>query len=434
VLFEAFDTSDVTGNSISVVTSHPSYPNSPRDRMMITTLNSREAYADDTHEQYGGRMRSLFIPDVSGDWVFFLRSDDGSELHLNPNGPSEEGKMLVAYEVGCCDPYRPEGGAFAETSSAFPLVAGQAYYLEAIWKEGTAGDYCQVAARLSGTGTPPDTESIPASYLGSPAAPANVIGPVAIAQQPSSQTHEANSIVTFAVELSNPRNPPVCYQWMANGLDIPGANQASYSLQASLADDGTVYSVAISTVGASAVSAEATLTVVPDTTPPRVLSARSSYTNLSEVVVRFNELMDPSGVQDTFNYALENISIDTATLAADGQSVVLQLGSALALGATYHLQVSGGTDLIGLQLAPTNLTFAAGADVPGLAIALSGSQAVISWPAPAPGFLLESATQIVTPISSILWTPVTTAPTIINARNTVSLSLGSDNRIFRLRQ
>jgi hypothetical protein len=434
VLFEAFDTSDVTGNSISVVTSHPSFPDNPRDRMRITTFNSDEAYTDDTHENYGGRMRGLFIPDVSGDWVFYLRSDDGSELHLNPNGPTEVGKVLVAYEVGCCDNYRPEGGAFTETSRPFPLVAGQAYYLEALWKEGTAGDHCHVAARLSGAGTPPNGEFIPPGNLGSPVAPANVIGPVVIARQPASQTHEENSIVTFAVELTNPRNPPLCFQWMANGQDIPGANQSSYSFQAALADSGTVYSVAIATVGASALSAEATLTVVPDVTPPSVLSASASYTNLSEIIVRFSELMNLSDAQDLFNYALDDFSITTATLAADGKTVALQLGSPLTLGTTYQLEVRGGTDLIGHSLAPTNVTFLAGADVPGLAVALSGNQVVISWPAPAPGFLLESAPEIATPASAIAWSPVTTQPTVINSRNTVMLNLSSGNRIFRLRQ
>jgi hypothetical protein len=33
----------------------------------------------------------------------------------------------------------------------------------------------------------------------------------------------------------------------------------------------------------------------------------------------------------------------------------------------------------------------------------------------------------------MVWTPVTTAPTIINARNTVMLNLDSGNRVFRLR-
>jgi hypothetical protein len=84
------------------------------------------------------------------------------------------------------------------------------------------------------------------------------------------------------------------------------------------------------------------------------------------------------------------------------------------------------------MMATTNFTFVAGGGLPDLAITLSGGQAVISWPAPSTGFLLQGADAIVTPVSSISWTTVATAPVVVDGRNTVTVSATSGNRIFRL--
>jgi hypothetical protein len=73
--------------------------------LRLTRFDTREVYADDSHENYGGRIRGLFIPPVSGSYKFYLRSDDSSELWLNPAGSSPTGKVLVAAERSCCNPF-----------------------------------------------------------------------------------------------------------------------------------------------------------------------------------------------------------------------------------------------------------------------------------------------------------------------------------------
>jgi hypothetical protein len=109
------------------------------------------AFADNANENYGGRMRALFIPLVSGNWRLFMSSDDPGELWFNPNGGSPAGRQRVAFETACCNLYQPAGAS--QTSPAFPLVAGQGYYIELIYKENAGGDYGMVAARLDGAGT-----------------------------------------------------------------------------------------------------------------------------------------------------------------------------------------------------------------------------------------------------------------------------------------
>jgi hypothetical protein len=52
------------------------------------------------------------------------------------------------YELGCCNAYQAQGAS--QTSVPIPLLAGQAYYIEGLYKENTGGDYYRVVARLDG--------------------------------------------------------------------------------------------------------------------------------------------------------------------------------------------------------------------------------------------------------------------------------------------
>jgi hypothetical protein len=438
-IFEAFNGTPgpatagvIAGNTVNLLTSHPSYPDNPSERLLLTRFDSREAYPDDTHEGYGGRIRGVFIPPYSGDWVLYLRCDDGAQLFFNPNGPDASGKVLVREFSGV-------NANFASgASTPFMLTAGQAYYMEALYKEGVGGDYLQVAAKVtSDTNAPNSLAPIPGAWLGFPAAPPGIAPDFGVTQQPVNQSVTENSIVTFTVGVNNPRGLPVCYQWTRDGADIPGANNSSYTFgPVPLADNGARFQVRVGIIGASATSSEATLDVRPDDVPPTVVGVQSSALSLSNVVVQFSELMVEGDVEDLFNYSLPGFMIVGATLEADGRSVTVQLENPLVLNTTYQIEVLGGSDLAGnpLSPSPTNITFVAGGELPRLAISQSGNQVVISWPAPSTGFVLEQADGIVTPVSSINWTLVGTAPTVINGRNTVSVTVGSGTRIFRLRQ
>jgi len=46
----------------------------------MTTPNSRNAYPDDTHENYGGRLSGLVIPPANGNYQFSINNDDDALL------------------------------------------------------------------------------------------------------------------------------------------------------------------------------------------------------------------------------------------------------------------------------------------------------------------------------------------------------------------
>jgi hypothetical protein len=152
VRFEAYDLSDrnVLDLSVSVLTSHPSFPDHPRDVLYIRGLDTTYAYPDSAHDNYGSRMTGVFVPPQTGNWIFYLRSDDASQLWFNPDGISDSGRQLIAEETTCCHVFS------ANASSPLPLVAGHRYYIETLHREGPEFDFCEVAAKLDTDPANPD--------------------------------------------------------------------------------------------------------------------------------------------------------------------------------------------------------------------------------------------------------------------------------------
>jgi hypothetical protein len=140
VLFEAYDTVDTPGNAVALLTAHPNFPINVRDRALLPSFDSRGAYADDTHEQYGARISGWFVAPSTTNYIFYNRSDDASELWLSTdNNPAN--KVKIQEELSCCN------GFGLHPSLPQALMAGRAYYIELLYKEGTGGDFGQVAVK-----------------------------------------------------------------------------------------------------------------------------------------------------------------------------------------------------------------------------------------------------------------------------------------------
>jgi hypothetical protein len=68
--------------------------------------------------------------------------------------------------------------------------------------------------------------------------------PVSIVENPASATGLVGFPTAFSVSVAG--TPPVALQWQRNGMAIPGANSATYSLVAAAEDDGAVFSLVAS--------------------------------------------------------------------------------------------------------------------------------------------------------------------------------------------
>lgn len=113
--------------------------NSPPDE--IVTLNSFET---DNYQgtNYGSRVRGYICPEQTGDYMFYLASDDQSELWLS-TGDNPANKVKIASVSG--HTAKNEFTKYpTQTSDIIQLTRGQRYYVEVLHKEGSGADFLQV--------------------------------------------------------------------------------------------------------------------------------------------------------------------------------------------------------------------------------------------------------------------------------------------------
>ena len=134
----------IGGNAISDLTSNPSYPNNPSGSAQPTIFESPSGFADN----YGTRMRGYVHPPVTGDYVFWIATDDNGQLFLSTDRDPAN-KVLIASVPGWTS--ARQWNVFAEQQSVLiHLEAGRQYYIEALQKEGGGGDNLAVGWKMPG--------------------------------------------------------------------------------------------------------------------------------------------------------------------------------------------------------------------------------------------------------------------------------------------
>ena len=135
----------ITGATVAQLTSNPSFPSRPGVVSVLTGLfESPTGYG----HNYGQRLRGYFIPPVTGEYVFFLASNNASELWVSPDGDSEH-RSRVAFVEGATA-WRDWEATAEQQTSPMALSEGQAVYLEVLHKEDSADDHLAVGVRLPG--------------------------------------------------------------------------------------------------------------------------------------------------------------------------------------------------------------------------------------------------------------------------------------------
>lgn len=162
---------DVPGLGLSDLTNNVNYPDHPSFSDRIWTFQTPTDWADN----YGTRVHGYITAPATGDFVFWIASDDFGELHLSTN-EDPANRRRIAYVPGWATPCNWD--AYAQQKSApVQLVAGQKYYVEALQKERAGGDNLAVGWAKPGEDASEPSEIIPGSVLspwvGAAAAPSS---------------------------------------------------------------------------------------------------------------------------------------------------------------------------------------------------------------------------------------------------------------------
>ncbi len=327
---------NITGANVASLTNSAKFPNSP-DQVDYPPNTGWPVV--NIGDYYGGRFSGWLVPPMTGQYYFAIRSDDSSQLTLSPNN-SPAYRVVLAAEPSCCEAFD------AHTNGPMTLIAGQRYYIEALMKEQTGGDYLYVAWK---TPTNLSWTVIPGQNVGNYLMPAGAT--LTISRQPTNTTAMVDYTATFSVSATGNSSitTNLTYQWQLNGLDLPGASASSYTTpMLHAADNGSVFRVLVSVPGKAQFSSNAVLTVIPDTIPPTAL--RALGLGPTNVQIVFSKPVEAASATNRLNYFCSGgITISAAALDSTFTNVFLTT-TPLTYGSNYSVTINNVRD----QATPPN--------------------------------------------------------------------------------
>lgn len=154
---------DIPGELVSLVPV-----NEPPD---VTMEVPKFQAPDDVGQDFSARMRGVLTAPATGDYVFWISSDDNSELNLSSD-EDPANKQRIAHVTGspAWTDYVEWSKFETQKSAPVSLVAGKRYYIEALLKEDIAEDHLAVGWLKPGELGSAPSEIIPGKQL-SPVAP-----------------------------------------------------------------------------------------------------------------------------------------------------------------------------------------------------------------------------------------------------------------------
>ena len=194
---------NISGSAVSNLTSATKYPDAPDLSRHLTQLEG-------THsgDNYGSSITGVILPPVSGNYRFYIASNEHSQLWFNATGASAAGATLIADVTNGSTTARQWNKYATQQSVEIPLTAGHPYYFQALQKEGTGSDHLAIGWTTPNTNT---ISLIGTSHIARP----NLAHPPAITTQPSNQVIALGDNVTFSLGVVGPE--PRFFQWRRNG-------------------------------------------------------------------------------------------------------------------------------------------------------------------------------------------------------------------------
>jgi hypothetical protein len=362
---------DHNNNNVQALIDDPRFPDAPTWQGAEPAFEYGPNGSNESGSNYGNQLFCWFTPAVTGSYTFIISGDDECRLYLSPDD-NPANKKYIAQEPQWNNARDWNGTARRDTgqnnSDTFAgsewdtltinLTAGNKYYLEALHSEGGGGDSVGVTFRIGSDPIPANgtAPALTGALIGTYLDPNGAV--VDITEQPQDTVTGANTTATFSVTAtgSSAYGTTLTYQWQktaaggATFSDIAGATGATYTTPLlTTANSGEKYRVVVGVLPITVNSAEATLTVNVDTTPPTITRVDSDQT-FTKIVIGFNEPVTAPTATTPSNYQLSG-GATTAAVLLDQYHVRLAV-SAMTPDTDYTLTVSNVQDLSGNPIAP----------------------------------------------------------------------------------
>lgn len=373
---------NITGTAVSNLTSSATYPSSPS---VSGTLTSFEIPTN-TANNYGIRVYGYICPPTTGNYVFWIASDDNSELWLSTTINSAN-KVKIAYNTSYTS--SRQWTKFAtQKSVSIALVSGTKYYVEALMKEGSGSDNLAVGWSKPGQSTTAPGEVIPGTYL---SVNNNTDGQAPTAPTGLAATSLTATSFTLSWIASTDNVGVTGYDVYKNGAKINTANitGTSYSVTGLAASTSYTMTVKAKDAGANQSAASTALAVktiaAPDTQAPAAPTGLASASITSSAfTLSWVKSSDNIGVTgyDVYN---NGTKVNTTNITGTSYSV-----TGLAASTSYSMTVKA-KDSAGNQSAASSALAVKTIAIPdtqaptvpaGLAAAsITSSSFTLSWTA-----------------------------------------------------
>ena len=129
----------IGGNTVKQLSQAKKFPGQPDKEDKLGKLEGARQWGNN----YGQRLRGYLCPKQSGEYTFWIASDDHSELYLSKD--SSVGKKQRIAHLHGWTAARKWNANKTQQSKPIGLKAGESYYIEVLHKEGGGGDHVAVA-------------------------------------------------------------------------------------------------------------------------------------------------------------------------------------------------------------------------------------------------------------------------------------------------
>lgn len=298
---------NIPGNSVADLLNSSDFPDNPTSVNLVTDYFEAPTNIADN---YGQRMHGLLLAPLTGNYTFWIASDDNSHLLLSTD--ENPGNAVKIAEVPDWTNPREWHKFPQQQSQQIYLQEGNLYYISALMKEGIGGDNLAVRWRLPNNSM---EEPLPASriFWQNPELHTNFkiksSGEPVILSDNMGNIIDQTEAVAIPSDISYGRFPDAGEQWVYFDMPTPGSQNLDhifpgYTEKPVLSLNGGFYDHSIN-VSMYSATPESTIYYSLDGSEPN----ESSYLYTQPVTINQTTVLRAR----TFNHELHPGDISTAT-------------------------------------------------------------------------------------------------------------------------